>query len=88
MRSTASLKFILSDHLGSSTIVYDMSTGATPPMLYKPRGETRVSGSLPTPYGFTGQFGYTGDFSSSISDQDCSTLIIKLDENDIVHPIS
>jgi YD repeat-containing protein len=56
---TTGLIFLLSDHLGSTSVSYNASSGATAKQLYYPWGELRcTSGTLPTDYTFTGQYSY------------------------------
>jgi RHS repeat-associated protein len=63
MRSGATLYYLFSDHLGSTSVTATSSGSLHSRQLYTPWGEVRyTSGSLPTKYTFTGQFSYTGDF--------------------------
>ena len=64
MRTGAStLNFILSDHLGSTSVTTD-SNGAFPTdNRYKAWGESRyASGTLPTKFTYTGQYSNVADF--------------------------
>ncbi len=55
--------FLLSDHLGSTSVSADVSGGNVTKQLYKGWGEIRyTSGSLPTKYQYTGQYSNMGDF--------------------------
>ncbi|GAB4582093.1 MAG: hypothetical protein Fur0022_48460 [Anaerolineales bacterium] len=57
------LKWLLGDHLGSTSVTanYDGTSPLT--QLYKPWGEVRYqSGTLPTKYTYTGQYSHTADF--------------------------
>ena len=48
--------FILTDHLGSTSIVADAAGNKVAETRYKPWGEVRyTSGTLPTDYTYTGQ---------------------------------
>ena len=59
---TAEPKWILSDHLGSTSVVTAFD-GTTPVyQRYKPFGETRLTNPLGTKYTFTGQLSHTDDF--------------------------
>ncbi len=57
------LRYLLTDHLGSTSLVTDPSGGLLSRQLYKAWGETRyTNGVLPTKYTYTGQYSYTSDF--------------------------
>jgi len=63
LRQNGTLYYLLSDHLGSTTLVTDASGNIVSELRYKPWGETRHnSGSTPTRYQYTGQYSYTPDF--------------------------
>ncbi len=47
------------DHLGSASVTADRYGSSITRQLYKPFGETRSSGSVPTKYTFTGQYSYS-----------------------------
>jgi hypothetical protein len=54
---------MLSDHLGSTSIVTDASGAIVSETRYKAWGEVRyTSGVTPTNYMYTGQYSYTQDF--------------------------
>ncbi len=56
VRTDGTLRFLLGDHLGSSSVTTDASGAKTASALYKAFGETRfTSGTLYTDYKFTGQ---------------------------------
>jgi RHS repeat-associated protein len=55
--------YLLSDHLGSTTVTTDASGNLVSELKYKPWGETRsASGTTPTDYTFTGQYSNVSDF--------------------------
>ena len=63
MRQGTALYYLLSDHLGSTSIVTDASGNLISQTKYKAWGEVRYSsGTTPTQHTFTGQMDYTGDF--------------------------
>ena len=63
MRDDGTLYYLLSDHLGSTSITLDASGNKVAEMRYKPWGEVRYeSGSQKTDYTFTGQRSRTGGF--------------------------
>ena len=63
MRKDTTLYYLLSDHLGSTSIVTDAAGTVISQTRYKAWGEVRhQSGVTPTEYGFTGQFSHTADF--------------------------
>ncbi|MBE7435982.1 MAG: hypothetical protein HS100_18845 [Anaerolineales bacterium] len=63
MRQGATLYYLLSDHLGSTSIVTDASGQVVSQTNYKAWGDVRhQSGPLLTEYTFTGQYSYTADF--------------------------
>jgi RHS repeat-associated protein len=67
MRSSIGLRYIFGDHpstslrtcLGSASVTADGNGSSVTRQLYKPYGETRSSGSVPTKYTFTGQYSYS-----------------------------
>ncbi len=65
MRKNGSMSFLLSDHLGSTSITTDAAGTKTSELRYSPWGEVRFSSSanpgLPTDYTFTGQYSYMDD---------------------------
>ena len=57
------LNFLLSDHLGSTSLTSNASGSVVSELRYKPWGEVRYSaGSTPTKYQYTGQMSYTSEF--------------------------
>jgi RHS repeat-associated protein len=63
MRKDTTLYYLLSDHLGSTSIVTDAAGTVVSQTRYKAWGEVRhQSGVTPTEYGFTGQYSHTADF--------------------------
>jgi RHS repeat-associated protein len=68
MRSNGTLSYILSDHLGSTSLTTDTSGAVTSELRYNAWGEIRyVNGTPPTGYAYrgytyTGQYSYVGDF--------------------------
>jgi YD repeat-containing protein len=62
MRQGSDLYYLLSDHLGSTSLTTDASGTLVATMLYKPWGETRyTSGTSPTEYTFQGQYRNVAD---------------------------
>ena len=56
VRTDGTLRFLLSDHLGSSSVTTNANGAKTASALYKAFGETRYTlGNLGTDYHFTGQ---------------------------------
>jgi RHS repeat-associated protein len=56
MRSGSTLTYLLSDHLGSTSVTANSSGALTSDLFYKPWGRTRYTyGTIPTTYRFTGQ---------------------------------
>ncbi len=56
VRTDGTLRFLLGDHLGSSSVTTNASGAKTASALYKAFGESRfTSGTLSTDYKFTGQ---------------------------------
>jgi|GEM_PF-3715153 len=63
MRKDGVLNFILSDHLGSTSIITDASGNVVSQQGYKAWGEVRsAAGNSPTNYTYTGQYSNTADF--------------------------
>jgi RHS repeat-associated protein len=63
MRKDTTLYYLLSDHLGSTSLVTDAAGTVTSQTRYKAWGEVRYSsGTSPTDYAFTGQKSYTDSF--------------------------
>jgi RHS repeat-associated protein len=63
MRKSGTLSFLLSDHLGSTSITTDANGNQSSQMRYKAWGETRFTdGIVPTKYSFTGQYSNVADF--------------------------
>ena len=63
MRTNGTLRYILGDHLGSTSLTTDANGQNTTKIYYKAWGEVRyASGNTPTQYTFTGQFSYVNDF--------------------------
>jgi RHS repeat-associated protein len=63
MRVGSTLHYLLSDHLGSSSITADSSGNKIAEMRYKAWGEVRFqSGTTPTDRTYTGQRSYVSDF--------------------------
>ena len=69
MPQTTTLTYLLSDHLGSTSVAVDSVTGEAIETLYKPWGEVRwttENKTLPTRYTFTGQYSYIADDATDI----------------------
>ncbi len=63
MRKNGNLNFILTDHLGSTSLVTDANGAVISETKYKAWGETRYSsGTEQTKYTYTGQYSYASDF--------------------------
>jgi RHS repeat-associated protein len=63
MRTNGTLKFLLGDHLGSTSLTTDSSGNVVSELRYTAWGEVRyASGTTPTKYTFTGQMSYTEQF--------------------------
>ena len=63
MRTGGTLYFMLSDHLGSTSLTTDASGNVISELRYKPWGEVRYdSGVTPTEYTYTGQRSYVESF--------------------------
>ncbi|MFT3890486.1 MAG: RHS repeat-associated core domain-containing protein [Anaerolineales bacterium] len=63
MRNNSDLKFLVGDHLGSTSLTTGANGTVVSELRYKAWGEVRSeSGSTPTKYTYTGQYSYTSDF--------------------------
>jgi RHS repeat-associated protein len=63
MRTNGTLRYILGDHLGSTSLTTDANGQNPTQIYYKAWGEMRYSsGNTPTKYQYTGQFSYESDF--------------------------
>ena len=63
MRKDTTLYYLLSDHLGSTSIVTDAAGNVVSQTRYKAWGEVRhQSGVTPTEYQFTSQYSYAAEF--------------------------
>jgi RHS repeat-associated protein len=63
MRKNGTLTYILTDHLGSTSLVTDANGAVINETKYKAWGETRYSsGNEVTEYQYTGQYSYESDF--------------------------
>jgi len=63
MRTGSTLSYLLSDHLGSTSLTTNSSGGLVSELRYKPWGETRYSsGTTATKYQYTGQYSNMSDF--------------------------
>jgi len=63
MRQGTTLYYLLSDHLGSTSLTTDASGNVLSEMRYTAWGEVRYnSGVIPTQYQYTGQYSYTNSF--------------------------
>ena len=63
MRKDGTLNYILSDHLGSTSLVTDASGAVVSELRYTAWGEVRYeSGTTPTEYTYTGQYSNMVDF--------------------------
>ena len=63
MRKGGTLSYLLSDHLGSTSITTNSAGALGSELRYKPWGETRYSnGTTPTKYTYTGQYSNVSDF--------------------------
>ena len=63
MRKGGTLSYLLSDHLGSTSITTNSAGALVSELRYKPWGETRYSnGTTPTKYTYTGQYSNVSDF--------------------------
>ena len=63
MRTNTTLYYLLSDHLGSTSLTTNSSGAIVSELRYKAWGETRYSsGTTPTKYQYTGQYSNMSDF--------------------------
>jgi RHS repeat-associated protein len=61
--ANSGVKWLLGDHLGSTSLTANYDGASPVTQLYKPWGEVRYSsGSLPTKYTYTGQYSNMSDF--------------------------
>ena len=66
---TTTLTYLVGDHLGSTSLAVDASTGEVIETRYKPWGEVRwttENKSLPTRFTFTGQYSYVNDDATDL----------------------
>jgi RHS repeat-associated protein len=66
---SSTLTYLLTDHLGSSSLAVDASTGEVIETRYKPWGEVRYTTpnkTMPTGYTFTGQYSYVADDATDL----------------------
>jgi len=66
---TTTLTYLVGDHLGSTSLAVDASTGDVVQTRYKPWGEVRfttANATLPTRYTFTGQYSYVSDDATDL----------------------
>jgi len=66
---TTTLTYLVGDHLGSTSLAVDASTGDVVQTRYKPWGEVRfttANTTLPTRYTFTGQYSYVSDDATDL----------------------
>ncbi|MBV6395162.1 MAG: hypothetical protein HFACDABA_00733 [Anaerolineales bacterium] len=66
---SSTLTYLAGDHLGSTSLAVDASTGDVIQTRYKPWGEVRYttpSKTLPTRYTFTGQYSYVSDEATDL----------------------
>ena len=67
---TTTLTYLVGDHLGSTSLAVNASTGEVVETRYKPWGEVRwttESKTLPTRYTFTGQYSYIADSTTDLA---------------------
>jgi RHS repeat-associated protein len=63
VRKNGTLNYLISDHLGSTSIVTNASGNVVNQTQYKAWGEERYSsGTKQTNYGYAGQYSYAADF--------------------------
>ena len=70
MPQTTTLTYLVGDHLGSTSLTVNASTGEVVETRYKPWGEVRwttESKTLPTRYTFTGQYSYIADSATDLT---------------------
>ena len=66
---STTLTYLVGDHLGSTSLAVNASTGEVVETRYKPWGEVRwttESKTLPTRYTFTGQYSYIADSATDL----------------------
>jgi len=66
---TTTLTYLVGDHLGSTSLAVDASTGDVIETRYKPWGEVRYTtpnATLPTRYTFTGQYSHMSDDATDL----------------------
>jgi RHS repeat-associated protein len=66
---SSTLTYLLGDHLGSTSLAVDASTGEVVETRYKPWGEVRYTTpnkTLPTRFTFTGQYSYVSDEATDL----------------------
>ncbi len=71
------LNYILGDHLGSTSITVDATSGDTVETRYKPWGEVRfttANETLPTRYTFTGQYSHMSDDATDLGSAGCALI--------------
>jgi RHS repeat-associated protein len=69
MRQESDLYYLLSDHLGSTSLVTDAGGNKIAETRYEPFGEVRYTtenSTLPTRYTFTGQYSYVSDSATDL----------------------
>ena len=69
MPQSSTLTYLAGDHLGSTSLAVDASTGGVTETRYKPWGEVRYTTAdktLPTRYTFTGQYSYMDDSATDL----------------------
>ena len=67
---STTLNYLTGDHLGSTSLAVNASTGDVVTTRYKPWGEVRWTSenkTLPTRYTFTGQYSYISDSATDLS---------------------
>ncbi|MEJ5203005.1 MAG: hypothetical protein WHV66_12300 [Anaerolineales bacterium] len=65
VRVNGAVSYLLTDHLGSTSIIADAGGGWAGEQRYKAWGEVRyAAGVMPTKYTYTGQYSYTADPST------------------------
>jgi RHS repeat-associated protein len=63
MRTNGTLQYLLSDHLGSTSLTTDAAGNKVSEVRYKAWGEVRyATDGVPTKYQYTGQFSYEAEF--------------------------
>jgi RHS repeat-associated protein len=69
MRTGTTLNYLISDHLGSTSMTVKASDGTKTEVRYKPWGEVRHTtdnSTSPTRYTFQGQYSYVGDSATDL----------------------